>query len=106
VRYYSVAEITIIDRSWVHDYVAQVTPLVERYGGRYLARTSNVEKTEGARGTGQIFLIIEWPSRDAAMSFYDSDEYRPHRERRVAGAQTEGVLVAGEDVNRVATINQ
>jgi hypothetical protein len=40
------------------------------------------------------------------MSFYDSDEYRPHRERRVAGAQTEGVLVAGEDVNRVATINQ
>jgi uncharacterized protein (DUF1330 family) len=102
MKYYSVAEITITDRSWVRDYVTNVTAMVERHGGRYLARTPRFEKIEGVRPTAQIFLIIEWPSKAVADTFYDSDEYRPYRERRIAGAQNESVLVAGEDVNNVA----
>lgn len=105
MKYYSVAELDITDRSWVGDYVKDVTPLVERFGGRYLARTSNVEKFEGSRKLPQVFLIIEWPSREAATNFYESDEYRPYREGRRAGATGEFVLVAGEDVNRVARMN-
>jgi uncharacterized protein (DUF1330 family) len=105
MKYYSVAELDITDRGWVGDYVRNVTPLVERFGGRYLARTPNVEKFEGSRKPPQVFLIIEWPSREAATDFYESDEYRPYRESRLAGATGEFVLVTGEDVNRVATMN-
>ena len=47
-------------------------------------------------------MIIEWPSKTAAEAFYNSDDYRPHRELRLAGARNEAVLVAGEDVNGVA----
>jgi uncharacterized protein (DUF1330 family) len=104
MKYYSVAELDITDQSWVQAYVERVTKLVEQSGGRYLARTSNIEKIEGERKAPQIFLIIEWPSRDAAVAFYESDEYRPYRKSRIDGARNEFVLVAGEDITRAAQI--
>ena len=104
MKYYAVAEIEVTARSWVRDYVANVTPLVERHGGRYLARTTNVERLEGDRRTTPLFVVIEWPSREAAQAFYESDAYRPYRELRRAGARNEFVLVAGEDVTKTAQI--
>lgn len=105
MKHYSVAEIDITDSSWIDEYVANVTALVEARGGRYLARTPKVERLEGDRTPGQLFLIIEWPSKDAAEEFYDSDAYRPYRRRRQEGARNELLLVAGEDVTNTAHMN-
>jgi uncharacterized protein (DUF1330 family) len=102
MKYYSVAHIDIRDQAWVPAYVANVTKLVERHGGRYLARTPKIERVEGEAAPPQIFLLIEWPSREAAMTFYDSDEYRPYRTSLIEGAQNELLLVAGEDVTGAA----
>jgi uncharacterized protein (DUF1330 family) len=104
MKYYAVAELNIIDKGWIPAYVENVTKLVELYGGRYLARTPSIEKMEGERNPPHIALIIEWPSREAAMAFYDSEEYRPYRTARLEGARNEFLLVAGEDVNKVARI--
>jgi uncharacterized protein (DUF1330 family) len=104
MKYYCVAELEITDQSWVPEYVKNVTKLVERSGGRYLARTSGIEKLEGERSAPQIFLIIEWPSREAALSFYESDEYKPYLKSRLEGARNELVLVAGEDIARAAQV--
>ncbi len=46
MKYYAIAEIDITDPSWVRDYVANVTAIVERQGGRYLARTGKIEHIE------------------------------------------------------------
>ena len=102
MKCYAVAEIEITDPGWVPAYVEETTPLVERFGGRYLARTPKAESLEGERPAPQVFLLIEWPSEEAARSFYESEEYRPHREARRAGSKGEFFLVAGEDVNGVA----
>lgn len=104
MRFYAVAEIEITDPSWVRDYVADVTPMVERRGGRYLARTPKIEQLEGSRTPPQVLLLIEWPTRETALEFYESDEYRPYRERRRAGSRGDFLLVAGEDVNGVAQV--
>lgn len=104
MKHYAVAEIDVTERGWARDYVANVTPMVERRGGRYLARTTTIEKLEGERAAPQMFLIIEWPSKQAADEFYDSDEYRPYRDARRAGARNEFFLIAGEDVNGIAKV--
>jgi uncharacterized protein (DUF1330 family) len=104
MKYYTVAEIEITDQAWVQDYVTNVTRLIEQKGGRYLARTSNVRKIEGERKLPQIFLIIEWPSKEIADTLYESEEYRPYLKSRLAGAKNELVLVAGEDVTKAAHI--
>jgi uncharacterized protein (DUF1330 family) len=105
MKHYTVAELSVTDRGWARDYVADVTPMVERHGGRYLARTTTFAKLEGERDPAQIMLIIEWPDENAVSAFYESEEYRPYRERRRAGSTGEFVLVAGEDVNGLARID-
>jgi uncharacterized protein (DUF1330 family) len=105
MKYYCVAELDIKDPAWVPSYVQNVTKLVEGRGGRFLARTSNVEKLEGERESPQVFLIIEWPSREAAVAFYDSEEYAPYRKSRAEGARNEFALVAGEDITGVARVD-
>jgi len=104
VKYYAVAEMDITDRAWVQEYVETVTRLIERFGGRYLARTPRIEKLEGERAAPQVMVLVEWPSREAAMAFYESDEYRPYRESRIAGARTRLLLVKGEDMTGAARI--
>lgn len=104
MKCYAVAELDIIERTWVRDYVQDVTRMVEKRGGRYLARTNDLERLEGEGKNPQVFLIIEWPSKEAAKAFYDSEEYRPYRSRRLAGSKGEFVLVAGDDINKVANI--
>lgn len=98
MKYYGIAEIDITDPAWTAEYVEKVTPLVEQRGGRYLARTTTIERLEGERQPSQLIVIIEWPSKEAADEFYSSDDYRPFRESRVNGSKSEVFLVAGEDV--------
>ena len=105
MKHYAVAELDVTDPAWIRDYVANVTPMVERYGGRYLARTASIETLEGEQPQPQVVLLIEWPTRAAAQEFYDSEEYRPYREARRAGARNRFMIVAGDDVNGVARID-
>lgn len=104
MKYYCVAELDVTDQGWVAEYVREVTRLVERNGGRYLARTPKVERLEGKGKLPQIFLIIEWPSREAALTFYESEEYAPYLKRRLEGSAGRLFLVAGEDVTRTAGV--
>lgn len=104
MKYYAVAELNVTDRGWARDYVEKVTPMVETYGGRYLARTGNIERLEGQKQNPHVFLIIEWPSKEAALAFYNSEEYKPFLKARLAGSNGEFVLVAAEDMNKMANI--
>lgn len=104
MKYYFIGEIEVTDQSWVPDYVQTVTGMVERHGGRYLARTTTVERVEGGRKAPAMVVILEWPSKEKAMAFYDSEEYKPYRQNRIDGAKNEFLLVAGEDVAKAAQI--
>ena len=104
MKYYFIGELEVTDQSWVADYVRNVTGMVERHGGRYLARTPLVERVEGQRKAPAMMVILEWPSKEKAVAFYDSEEYRPYRQNRIAGAKNEFLLVAGEDVAKAARI--
>jgi uncharacterized protein (DUF1330 family) len=53
---------------------------------------------------GEIEVTDEWPSKEAAVSFYESEAYRPYRQNRLSGAKNEFLLVAGEDVTKTANI--
>jgi uncharacterized protein (DUF1330 family) len=98
MKFYFLVEGEVTDQSWVAGYLKNVTPMVERRGGRYLARTPKVERLEGERKLLPLFIIIEWPSEALAKEFYNSEEYKPYRQRRRAGSKNEFLLIAGEDI--------
>lgn len=105
MKWYVVAELTVTDRAWTRPYVEQVTKMVEGHGGRYLSRTTNFEAIEPGASTPHLLLVIEWPSREHALRFYESAEYRPFRDSRLAGSRGSFYLVPGEDSNGLARID-
>jgi uncharacterized protein (DUF1330 family) len=98
MTYYVTVDLTISDESWIEDYLPNVTALVEKHGGKYLVRTPQVEKFEGAGGNPDIYVLIEFASKDGAASFYNDPDYKPYRDARHAGASGNMYLFAGEDI--------
>ena len=98
MKYYATVALTMKDDSWVGDYLPNVTALVERHGGKYLARTGNIQQLEGKLEPVTLQVILEWPSKEAAEGFFGDPEYRPYREARQSGSDSEFYLVAGEDI--------
>ena len=100
MNYYAIGEIEVTDPTWVPAYLKDVTRMVEARGGRYLVRTSNIVELEGEHKPAQVIVVIEWPSKEAAQAFYESEEYQPYLKSRLAGARNRMLLVAGEDIAR------
>ncbi len=105
MMHYSVAQLYITDSSWLKKYASEVTKMVESFGGRYLARTGHVLQLEGDENSPSIFLIIEWPSKDSALTFYHSHEYSEYLKMRLLGSHGTHWIVAGEDVAGMAHIS-
>ena len=85
---YMVAHLDVHDPDTFARYRDQVTPLIDRFGGKYLIRGGKTEVLEGDWQVSRL-VVIEFPSRDALRLFYDSPEYQeilPLRTRSAHGA--------------------
>jgi len=106
MKYYTLASLQLTDDKWVESYVRDVTPMVERAGGQFLARTPRIERLEGDGATPHVFVLIEWPTREAAEAFYRSEEYKPFLQSRVDNSRGEVFLFPGHDVAKLARIRE
>ena len=97
MTYYSVLAVTPTNEDWIPGYVGPTSEIVARHGGKYLARTANHERLEGDGQDPAMRVIIEWPSKEAALAFMGDPDYRPHLEARTAGSRSHHVLIEGSD---------
>ncbi|MUJ36952.1 DUF1330 domain-containing protein [Aliivibrio fischeri] len=97
MTFYSVLEVTPTEQDWVADYIGPANKLVTQYGGKYIARTSSHERLEGNGENAALRIIIEWPSKQAAINFMNDDEYAPHLKARTAGSISHHFLIEGKD---------
>ncbi len=97
MAYYSVLAVTPTTDAWIADYINPANRLVAKHGGKYLARTSSHEQVEGAKTDAALRIIIEWPSRQAALDFMNDPEYAPHLAARTAGSESFHFLIEAKD---------
>jgi len=97
MAYYSVLAVTPTRDDWVADYIGPANALVAKHGGRYLARTASHEQLEGGAHDAALRIILEWPSREAAVAFMSDPDYVPHLEARTAGSTSLHFLIEGKD---------
>jgi uncharacterized protein (DUF1330 family) len=97
MSYYSVLAVTPTTEDWISDYIGPANKLVAHYGGRYLARTNSHEQMEGEKHDAALRIIIEWPSKEAALGFINDPEYVPHLMARTAGSISQHFLIEGKD---------
>jgi len=91
---YLVAQIEVHDPIGFDEYRSRVAPVIGAFGGRYIVRAGTLETLEGAKQQRRL-VIVEFPSVDAARSFYHSPEYAPVLQLRLDSAASDVVLVEG-----------
>lgn len=92
---YLVAHLDVHDPDTFARYREKVTPLIDRFGGRYRIRGGAAQALEGDWQVPRL-VVIEFQSRDALRHFYDSPEYQeilPLRQNAATGpvAMVDGV---------------
>jgi len=74
------------------DYIEQVKPIVESYGGEYLARSENVTALSPLRKPDRV-IIVRFQSREKLDACFASDEYRRIMHDRVDNVDARAVIV-------------
>ncbi|HLZ71338.1 MAG TPA: DUF1330 domain-containing protein [Dehalococcoidia bacterium] len=91
---YCVAEVDVTDVEGFAPYSTAVPATIAQYGGRYLARGGRVESHEGGWQPKRL-VIVEFPSMEQALAWYNSAEYRDLKAIRQRCAETKFVIVEG-----------
>jgi uncharacterized protein (DUF1330 family) len=92
---YVIANITVTDPAWIEDYIPKVQALVAAAGGRYLSNTSEPVHLEGPGSLPSAAAILEFPNKESARAWYDSDDYAPFRKARQDGSTGDFFLLDG-----------
>ena len=94
---YWVARSRINDPVEYKQYSDRVPAIIQRYGGKVLARGGRFKILEGPQKF-QRFVVIEFPSLEQAVACHDSAEYQEASAFRKSGAgEVELVIVEGGD---------
>ena len=91
---YLIGRMTITDPEAYEAYKADTPAIIAAHGGRFLVRGGQVQTLEGDPETQRV-IILEFPTVEAAQSFYRSPEYAAAREKRRDAASFQMVLVEG-----------
>jgi uncharacterized protein (DUF1330 family) len=70
---YVIAEIVVHDATGYREYLAAISPIVEKFGGKYLVRGGKTSPVEGEGPSGRV-VVIAFPSFSAAKAFEDAPE--------------------------------
>lgn len=92
---YIVGRLKVWDPSWAPEYLPKVTALIESHGGRFLVRGGEPERIEGTADTPQAAIVIEFPTREAAMAFWNDPAFVPLVALRNTGSRLEAMLLDG-----------
>ena len=91
---YIIVQINITNKEPYKEYLNQVTPTVERYKGKYLVRGGKFEKMLGTWNYERT-VVIEFPSYEIAMEWYNSDEYMPIKKIREDNSIGNLIIIEG-----------
>jgi uncharacterized protein (DUF1330 family) len=73
------------------EYAKRAPALIEKFGGRYRCMRGAVEQLEGNPDNRKI-VVSEWPSMEAAQTFWNSPEYQQLKDVRAGSAEIDVFL--------------
>ena len=95
MSYYVLIEGEVTDLDKYKKYREAVTPLVERFGGKYLVRGGDAKSFEGEYDGGSRFVVIAFESEKAADNFWYSSEYAKVKKLREGASRGRALGVDG-----------
>ena len=90
---YIIGNISLRDADAYKPYGLRNDEIVPRHGGRFLVRGGRSEVLEGDSHARQV--IIEFPSYEDALAFYNDPDYQENMKIRQANADGSILVVEG-----------
>ena len=90
---YLVANIRVNDPEIFKNFSQTALPLIEKYGGKILARGPHADRHEG--NVSGVVTMLEFESKEAAEKFYFSEDYQATKPIRDAGCDTDLMIIEG-----------
>lgn len=91
---YILVQVNVTNAQQYSEYAKLSPDIIEKFGGRFVARGGRSETLEGAAAPARV-VIVEFPSYERAKEFYNSAEYQAARKLRAGAATAQFVLVEG-----------
>ena len=83
----------IKDSEKYNQYIAQVSPIVEKYGGRYHVRGEKIQSLGDWKP--ERVIVIEFQNEDQIQKWLTSPEYAAIAPLREEGADAQAIIVEG-----------
>jgi uncharacterized protein (DUF1330 family) len=83
------------------EYLERIDATLAPFGGRFIVHGGEIEVLEGS-WPGHV-IVIEFPDRERARAWYNSDDYRAILALRTDNSQSDVVMVDGVDSTHRAT---
>ena len=90
---YLVANIRVADKEKFAEFVGMAGPAIKKYGGKVLAKGPSADRLEGE--IAGIVMMIEFESKEAANTFYHSEEYQAAKAIRETCSDTDLMIIEG-----------
>jgi len=94
MAHYIIAQIDIQDREKYAQYEAGFMDVFTSYKGKLLSVDENVSLLEG-KWPATRTVLIEFPSKEEALAWYESQEYQSLAKHRFAASSADIVIVSG-----------
>ncbi len=91
---YLIARVHVTDPVRYAEYMKITPGVIEKFGGRFIARGGETETLEGETESSRV-VLIEFPSLVEARAFYYSREYTETKVLREGAATAQFVAVEG-----------
>lgn len=95
---YFVGEVTVHDSEGYRPYAQTAARVIERYGGKVLAKGGHTVSLEGEPPQARI-VIVEFPTMEAASTFQQSEDYKAVFKIRQRCATARAYVVEGCDAD-------
>ncbi len=100
---YILVQVEVSNPGQYAEYMKLSPGIIEKFGGRFIARGGRSETLEGTPATGRI-VVVEFPSFERAQEFYNSAEYLAARKARAGAAAAQFILVEGARGSRIEVL--
>lgn len=86
--------VSISNEEKMETYKSQVTAIVNKYEGEYIAASKDIDYMEGD-WRPNFLIVIKFPSMKKAKEWYNSDDYKSLKELRLSSGDFNAVFFEG-----------
>ena len=92
---YMIGDVDIHNIEEYKKYMEKVKPMIESFGGEYLIRGGEIDALETNLWEPTRMVLVKFPNKNLAMSWYNSNEYKPYKKIRFDTATSNIIIVEG-----------